>query len=138
MSDGDDRVRKAVDVEDLPRHFEKNLELIFAPGCREATSSSTRTKNRNTTRRCAELRSLNAISLVRWTVAYPPTTWAPSRTNDKTFQTLLHRIKKELFLESEVCDKLDYLRSSGRLGVYQSDEFAKFGTGLTSLLKCRR
>jgi len=132
-SKGNDRVCEAVQYRDLPKHFESNLRLMFTPGCREATSSSTRTKNRNTTRRCAKLRSLDAISLVRWAVAYPRTIWAQSRIKNGLFQTLLERNNPELFLESYVCRKLNYLITHNISEVYGSDEFATFTAGLISL-----
>jgi len=136
-SKGNDRVCKAIQNQNVPKHFEGNLKLVFtSPRTPAAASSSTRTKNKNTTKRCEKLRSLDAISLVRWAVAYPRTMWAQSRIKNATFQMLLERNRSEPSRNSDVCRELVDLVSANIPNVCESVNFGTFVTGLISLPKC--
>lgn len=90
------RLNKAIADRKLPEHFFSNLKTLAAE------SPSANAKN-STERRRQALKSADSKSLMRFTIAYPPSQWESGRTmSDRDFERLLDTPKRRQDLDMEL------------------------------------
>ncbi|MCJ1479234.1 hypothetical protein MMC13_007919 [Lambiella insularis] len=74
--------------------FRRNLTLIFqGPVDSALDSSSIRSRNKQTRKRCERIRCLTPGGILSWAAAFPPTDWTAGFMNDRAFDYLVDEIE---------------------------------------------
>ncbi|TLS21014.1 uncharacterized protein PpBr36_10742 [Pyricularia pennisetigena] len=92
LDGGQARIKQTLQRGYAPPHFAHNLELILVEDSRSPTSMSMRSKLASTRERIARLRTLDPVTLIWWTTAFPMRQWSGGRNmSSRTFAALVRR-----------------------------------------------